>query len=103
MKPRHKKSRKPRRALTQEERAAEFYRERDRLDRVLAEKIGAWAKLWETCPNAGCRRNARCLQEDDCRMHTGEELTEEECASIREWLDNTSDEPAPKYDGDKVR
>jgi hypothetical protein len=36
-------------------------------------------------------------------MHTGEELTEEECASIREWLDNTSDEPAPKYDGDKVR
>jgi hypothetical protein len=98
-----KKSRKPRRALTQQERAAEFYRERDRIDRDLFRRIAAWAMLWEECPDAGCRRNGRCLQEDDCRMHTDEPWTEEDSRWVRDWLDNMRDEPAPKYDGGKVR
>jgi hypothetical protein len=99
-----KKSRKPRRALTQEERAAEFYRERDRIDRQLARKISAWAKIWERCPEAGCRRNARCRHEDDCRGVSGE-MTDEDCRWVGEQLRafwETID-PAPKYDGDKVR
>jgi hypothetical protein len=107
MKPRRKKPRTRHRALTQQERAAEFYRERDRLDRVLAEKIVAWAKIWEACPNAGCRRNARCLQQDDCRMHEDIDDNwppEEERIRILEAIERLSvDDPEPKYDGDKVR
>jgi hypothetical protein len=75
----------------------------EEIDRDLAEKIAAWAMVWETCTLPGCRRNARCLHEQDCRMHTDRPWTEEDRNWVREWLANMDDEPEPKYDGVKVR
>lgn len=95
------RKRKPRRPLTQEERFAAFERERERLDRSLYRKIAAWAKTWERCVLAGCRRNKRCLHEDACRMHSDKPWTEKDRAMLRDAIAAVDD--SPKYDGEKVR
>lgn len=92
---------KPRRPLTQEERSAAADRELERLDRRIFRAVQEWAKLWETCPLAGCRRNKRCLHEDACRMHSDEPWTEEDRKLVRDAIDAMDDRP--KYDGETVR
>jgi hypothetical protein len=101
MKAARKKSRKPRRALTPEEQAAAAQRYVDRLERVFAEKVAAWAKLWERCSLAACRRNVRCRHAESCRMLSDAPLTEEGRTLIRDAIAAVED--APKYDGVKVR
>ncbi len=92
---------KPRRALTQEERIAAADRELERIDRDLTRRIRAWAKTWETCVVAGCRRNKRCLHEKACRMHSDKPWTEEDRAMMRDAIAAMDDNP--KYDGETVR
>jgi hypothetical protein len=58
----------------------------EEIDRDAYRRISAWAKLWEDCTLAGCRRNARCLHEGACRMHTDKPWTEEQIRSVRAWL-----------------
>lgn len=69
------------------ERVPDFERERDRIDRDLARRIAAWAKSYERCPLAGCRRNSRCLKPDNCRAVSREPVTEEQRIEIRRHID----------------
>ena len=92
---------KPRRPLTQAERSAAADRELERLDRRILRAVQEWAKLWETCPLAGCRRNRRCLHEDACRTPPGGPMTDEDAAEIRAWLASMND--GPKYGDEGVR
>lgn len=101
MKATRKKPRIKRRALTPEEHAAATQRYLDRIERVFAEKVAAWAKMWERCSLAACRRNARCRHEESCRVLSDAPLTEEGRTLIRNAIAEVED--APKYDGDKVR
>ena len=64
--------------LSQAERTAAFNAYREKLDRDLLRKIEAWAKVWEQCPVAGCRRNARCLLSAQCRAVSREPMSAEE-------------------------
>lgn len=50
---------------------------RAEVERQLLEKIVAWARFHERCPLGGCRRNARCLRDDDCRAVSSEPLSDE--------------------------
>lgn len=60
---------------------------REDLRRQLLEKIIAWAEYHEECPVAGCRRNARCLKPDKCRVISDEPWTKEEEAEVRGRLE----------------
>jgi hypothetical protein len=94
-KPHRKPGAKSPRPLSPEEHAAATKRYLERLDRRILRAVQEWAKLWEDCPNAGCRRNRRCLHEQACRSHDDAEWTEESLDAIRAWLAGD----APKYDG----
>jgi hypothetical protein len=76
---------------------ARFNRETARIDRELDRKITAWARTWEHCPRAGCRRNNRCLHLDNCRGVSHEPLTEEDWQMLRDALAPWRDRPL--YDG----
>jgi hypothetical protein len=67
---------------------AEYHRWREQFEREALRKVRAWARTWEGCPLAGCRRNNRCLREDACRG-VPEELTEEHLRLIREAFAET--------------
>jgi hypothetical protein len=103
MTPRQKTRRDRRRARPLGRPGRQRQRTVEEIDRDLAEKIAAWAKTWEVCVDAGCRRNARCLHQQDCRMHTERPWTEEDRASVREWLDRMPIDPEPTYDRVKGR
>jgi hypothetical protein len=75
------------------EEIARFNRETERLDRELARKISEWARTWERCPLAGCRRNNRCLDFDNCRGVSHEPLSEEDLQKLREALAPYRDRP----------
>ncbi|MEX0852583.1 MAG: hypothetical protein WD036_04775 [Bauldia sp.] len=60
---------------------------REEIDRDLARKVAAWARSWERCPLAGCRRNKRCLKQGHCRTYFDRPMTEEERLFIREQID----------------
>lgn len=88
--------------LSQEERSALWNAERERLDRSLFRKIEAWARIFEHCPVAGCRRNERCLHRDKCRVPETQMSPEEEEALWRDFrrqlraaLAGDRGEPAP--------
>ena len=79
------KPRKPRapRETPFEKWAADQHRRCERVQRELDRKISAWARSWERCPLAACRRNHRCLRDgDSCRAISQEPLTNEDYARI---------------------
>lgn len=55
---------------------------REELNRELYRHIAAWAKLYENCPRAGCRRNGVCMRPDGCHAHSDRPMSEEE----RLWM-----------------
>jgi len=60
--------------------------DREEIDRDLARRIAAWAKSWEHCPLAGCRRNNRCLKSERCRAVGDRPFTHEDGLAIGEQI-----------------
>lgn len=87
MKPRKTKKRAP--PLGSPEGIAEYNRWHAQFQRNMVRKIRAWARTWERCPLAGCRRSGRCRRFDACRGVSDEPPTPEQLALIRaaiaEW------------------
>ncbi len=71
-------------ALSPAQRGAALAARRERLRRSLLDRIEAWARVFEDCPVAGCRRNERCLHRDQCRVPETP-MTEEEEGAL--WAD----------------
>jgi hypothetical protein len=59
---------------------------RREMNRSILRTIRAWAGTHERCPLAGCRRNGRCLDLDDCRYVDPRQYTEEENAAFRRQI-----------------
>ena len=85
-------------ALSPAQRGAALAARRERLRRSLLGRIEAWARTFEDCPVAGCRRNERCLHRARCRVPRVSMSPEEEQALWREFrrqLRESLGEPAP--------
>jgi hypothetical protein len=63
--------------------------DREAIERDLTRRVIEWAETWRKCPRKGCRRNAVCLDPDDCRgMGRGAptEWTDQDRKTIRAAL-----------------